>query len=177
MGGTSDQHEAGRERANSDEVLVGWESKLTLRGSFVTSPVTRRKSAAEQAMANMFRQAEKADTFEECINNFEKAAKICHEYGLQLSPPPPAPQGGSPGRHKARMDAWRIAITIILVLGVLAIVGWSLSAINVSAAAQYVAPITGLAGIGLGWLFTNQQSPSSPQKSEEAVVPPERRTF
>jgi hypothetical protein len=167
MNVTSDQHEPGREQTNSDEIVVSWETKLPLLGSSGASPVTRHKSAAEQAMANMFRLAEEAGNFEDCIKNFEKAANICREYGLQISPPPPVPHGGSPNRHKARMDAWRIVVTIILVLGVLAIVGWSLSVKNASAAAQYVAPLTGLAGIGLGWLFTNQQSPSSPQKKQD----------
>jgi hypothetical protein len=149
---------------NDGKIMVGWEQKSKLFGSFGAVSVTRRKSDAEQAMTNMFRLAEEASNFEDCINNFERAAKICREYGLQLSPPPPEPQGGGPTGHQARMDAWRIVITIVLVLGVLAIVGWSLSAANVSAAAEYVAPITGLAGIGLGWLFTNQQSPPSPKK-------------
>jgi hypothetical protein len=120
-------------------------------------------------MANMFRLAEQTDNFEDCINNFEKAAKISREYGLHLSPPPPLPQGGGRAGHQARIDASRIAITVILVLGVLAIVGWSLGFGNSSSAAQYAAPVSGLAGIGLGWLFTNQQSPPSSAKQDEEV--------
>ena len=118
-------------------------------------------------MANMFRLAEEAANFEDCINNFERAVRICRENGLQLSPPPLPPQGGGPVGHQGRMDASRILITVILVLGVLAIVGWSLSLRNAAAAAQYVAPVSGLAGISLGWLFTNQQSPPSPKKKED----------
>jgi hypothetical protein len=112
----------------------------------------------------MFRLAEEADNFEDCINNLEKAAKFCREYGFQLSPPPPPPEDGGEFGHQARMDAWRIATTVVLVLGVLAIGIWSLSLRNASAAAQYVAPVSGLAGICLGWLFTNQLSPPSPRK-------------
>jgi|SRR5271170_810812 len=167
MSETSDPNEARREQTNNDEILVSWETKSNLFGSFGASPVTRRMTSAEQAVANMFRLAEEADNFEDCINNFEKAANICREYGLPLASPLPMPQGGGPSGHRARMDAWRIVITIILVLGVLAIVGWSLSVKNASAAAQYVAPVTGLAGIGLGWLFTNQQSPLSVQEQQD----------
>src|SRR5437763_17047763 len=107
--------------------MVGWEVKPTLAGSFSALPVSRQKTDAERAMANMFRLAEEAANFEDCINNFERAVRICRENGLQLSPPPLPPQGGGPVGHQGRMDASRILITVILVLGVLAIVGWSLS--------------------------------------------------
>ncbi len=117
-------------------------------------------------VSGSLRLAEEADNFEDCINNIEKAAKFCREYGLQLSPPPPPPEGGGQYGHQARMDAWRIVTTVILVLGVFAIVVWSLSPRNASAAAQYVAPISGLAGICLGWLFTNQLSSPSPKKQD-----------
>lgn len=147
---------------------MGWKVKPTMTGSFTPSPVTRRKSDAERAMANMFRLAEEADNFEDCVSNFEKAVKIGREYGLQMSPPSVPPHGGGPLGHQGRMDAARILITMILVLGVLAIVGWSLSLKDAATAAQYVAPVSGLAGIGLGWLFTNQRSSSSPVKGDDA---------
>lgn len=164
MSEASGQDKLGNEQTNDDKIMVAWETKPTMFGSHCGSPVTRSKSDAERAMTNMFRLAEDADNFEDCINNFEKAAKICREYSLQLSPPPPPPEGGGLFGHQARMDAWRIVTTVILVLGVLAIVGWSLSLRNASAAAQYAAPVSGLAGICLGWLFTNQQSTPSPKK-------------
>jgi hypothetical protein len=158
--------EPGNEQAEDDQIMVGWETKPTLTGSFSALPVSRRKSDAERAMANMFRLAEEAENFEDCIRNFERAVRICRENGLQLSPPPLPPQGGGPAGHQGRMDASRILITVILVLGVLAIVGWSLSLRNAANAAQYVAPVSGLAGISLGWLFTNQ-SPPSLKKQED----------
>jgi hypothetical protein len=162
MSETSGQDEPRNEPTNDREIMVGWVTKPTLLG-WATSPVTRRKTDAERAMANMFRLAEEAESFEDCINSFEKAVKLCREYGLQLAPPPPPPQGRG-GGHQERMDASRIVITVILILGVLAIVGWSLSLQNASAAAQYVAPVSGLAGICLGWLFTNQ--PNLPSRRE-----------
>jgi hypothetical protein len=59
------------------------------------------------------------------------------------------------------MDAWRIAITVLLVVGVIAIASWALRADTSNAAAEYLAPVSGLAGIGMGWLFTNQQHTSA----------------
>jgi hypothetical protein len=151
-----------------DQITVGWEVKPAVTGSFGPSPVTRRKSDVERAMTNMFRLAGEADDFEDCVNNFEKAVKVCREYGIQISPPPAPPHGGGPAAHQGRMDGSRIIITLILVLGVLSMVGWSISTQNAADAAQYVAPISGLAGIGLGWLFTNQMSPpSSTQEDDE----------
>jgi hypothetical protein len=151
---------------NDDNVITGWEVKPNLKGQWVTSPVTRRKTDAERAMAKMFKLAEEADNLQGCLDALDRALQISREYGIQLSPPPLPPPGGGPTGHQARMDAWRIVITVILVLGVLAIVAWSLSLRNASSAAQYAAPISGLAGIGLGWLFTNQ-SPSSPKKEQD----------
>jgi len=168
MSETSDQDEPDGEQTNGDEVMAGWEVKPHhLVGGRGVSPVTRSKTDVERAMANMFRLAEEANNFEDCLDNFKRAAQTCREYGLQLSPPPLPPQGGGPTGHQARMDASRIVITVILVLGVLAIVGWSLSLRNASAAAQYAAPVSGLAGIGLGWLFTNRPSPPSPTEEQD----------
>jgi hypothetical protein len=152
-----------------DDITVGWRAKPHPFGSVSAAPVRRRKSAAERAMTNMLRLAETASEFEDCKNKFEEAAEICRKYGLQLSPPPPPPQGGGLFGHRARMDVWRLITTVILVLGVLAIVGWSLSLRNATAAAQYVAPVSGLAGICLGWLFTNQQSSPSPKEQDSEL--------
>jgi hypothetical protein len=145
--------------------MAGWEVKPTL-GGWRVLPVTRSKTDVERAVSNMFRLAEEANNFQDCLNNLERAAQICREYGIQLSPPPLPLQGGGTIGHQARMDGSRIVITLILVLGVLAIVGWSLSLRNASAAAQYAAPVSGLAGIGLGWLFTNRQ-PSYSTKEQD----------
>jgi hypothetical protein len=152
-----------------DDIPVGWRAKPHPFGSVSAAPVRRRKSDAERAMTNMLRLAERASEFEDCKNKFEEAAEICRKYGLQLSPPPPPPQGGGLFGHRARMDVWRLITTVILVLGVLAIVGWSLSLRNATAAAQYVAPVSGLAGICLGWLFTNQQSSPSPKEQDSEL--------
>ena len=154
---------------NDDEITVGWEAKPHPFGSVTAVPVRRRKSDAERAMTNMLRLAETASEFEDCKNKLEEAAEFCHKYGLQLSPPPPPPQGGGLFGHRARMDVWRLITTVILVLGVPAIVGWSLSLRDATAAAQYVAPISGLAGICLGWLFTNQQSSPSPKEQDSEL--------
>ena len=169
MSAISGQDKAGNEQVNDDEITVGWEAKPHPFGSVSAVPVRRLKSDAERAMTNMLRLAEAASEFEDCMNKFAKAAEICREYGLQLSPPPPPPQGGGLFGHRARMDVWRLITTVILVLGVLAIVGWSLSLRNAAAAAQYVAPISGLAGICLGWLFTNQQSSPSPKEQDSEL--------
>ena len=166
MSETSGQDKLGNEQTNDDKITVAWETKPTPFGTRGAWPITRSKSDAERAMTNMFRLAEEADNFEDCINNFAKAAEICHVYGLQMSPPPPPPEDGGQFGHQARMDAWRMVTTIILVLGVLAIVAWSLSLRNARDAAQYAAPVSGLAGICLGWLFTNQQSSPSPRKQD-----------
>jgi hypothetical protein len=166
MSESSGQGEPGNRQTNDDNIIMGWEVKPNLIGAWVASPVTRRKTDAERAMANMFMLAEKANNPEDCLNNLERALQISREYGIELSPPPIPPPGGGPTGHQARMDAWRIVITLILVLGVLAIVAWSLSLRNASSAAQYAAPISGLAGIGLGWLFTNQ-SPISSKKEQD----------
>jgi hypothetical protein len=152
-----------------DDITVGWRAKPHPFGSVSAAPVRRRKSDAERAMTNMLRLAETASEFEDCKNKFEEAAEICRKYGLQLSPPPPPPQGGGLFGHRARMDVWRLITTVILVLGVLAIVGWSLSLQDATAAAQYVAPVSGLAGICLGWLFTNQQSSPSPKEQDSEL--------
>ena len=149
-----------------NNITVGWRAKPHPFGSVSAAPVRRRKSDAERAMTNMLRLAETASEFEDCKDKFEEAAEICRKYGLQLSPPPPPPQVGGLFGHRARMDVWRLITTVILVLGVLAIVGWSLSLRNATAAAQYVAPVSGLAGICLGWLFTNQQSSPSPKEQD-----------
>jgi hypothetical protein len=74
---------------NDDEITVGWEAKPHPFGSVSAVPVRRRKSDAERAMTNMLRLAETASEFEDCKDKFEKAAEICREYGLQVSPPPP----------------------------------------------------------------------------------------
>lgn len=144
-----------------DQTTVGWQAWDPVLSKSTTAPIERAKSDAERAAANLFKMAENAGNFEDSFNNFERAVKICREYGIQVSPPPPPPSGGGTFGHQARMDAARIAITIILIVGVLAIVCWSLTVHNASTAAQYIAPISGLAGIGLGWLFTNQPSPPS----------------
>lgn len=166
MSETSGQDEPMNRQTNDDNVITGWEVKPNLVGAWGASPVTRRKTDAERALANMFKLAEEADNLEDCLNSLERALQISSEYGIQLSPPPLPPLDGGPAGHQARMDAWRTVITVILVLGVLAIVAWSLSLRNASSAAQYAAPISGLAGIGLGWLFTNQ-SPPSPKKEQD----------
>ncbi len=165
MGETAGQDEPRNEQTNDREIVVGWDTKPRMLSSFGSSPGTRRKTDAERAMANVFRLAEEADSFEDCINNFEKAVKLSREYGLQLSSP--TARWGPTG-HQARMDAARIVITAILVLGVLAIVSWSLSLQNASTAALYVAPVSGLAGICLGWLFTNQPNPPSTKEKQDA---------
>ena len=89
MSETSGQDKAGNEQMDDDEITVGWQAKPHPFGSVSAVPVRRRKSDAERAMTNMLRLAETAGEFEDCINKFEKAAEICREYGLQLSPPPP----------------------------------------------------------------------------------------
>jgi len=157
---------AGEDEPNSGHVrdqaaTVGWQDQHPIFRKSAVWPISRGKSDAERAAAHMFRMAEKADNPEDVFNNFERAAKLCREYGIQVSPPEPPNPGGGPTGHRARMDAARIAITVLLILGVLAITGWSLASHNAGTAAQYVAPVSGLAGIGLGWLFTNQQSPPS----------------
>jgi hypothetical protein len=170
MSETSGQDKAGNEQVNDGKITVGWEAKPHPFGSVTAAPVRRPKSEAELAMANMLRLAAMASDFEDCKNKFEQAAETCRKYGLQLSPPePPPPRGRGLFAHRARMDVWRLITTIILVLGVLAIVGWSLSLGDAAAAAQYVAPISGLAGICLGWLFTNQQSAPSPKEEDSEL--------
>jgi hypothetical protein len=150
MSETSGRDEHMNRQTSEDDVITGWTVKPNLVGAWIVSPVTRHRTDAERAMANMFKLAEEADNLEDCLNNLERALKISSEYGIQLSPPPVPPPGGGPTGHQARMDASRIAITVILVLGVLGIVAWSLSLRNASSAAQYAAPISGLARIGLG---------------------------
>lgn len=164
MSAASGQDKPGNEQADDDEITVGWEAKPHPFGSVSAVPVKRRKSDAERAMANMFRLAETTSEFEDCKNKFEQAVEYCRKYDLQLTPPPPPSQGGGLFGHRARMDVWRVVTTVVLVLGVLAIVGWSLRLQDATTAAQYVAPVSGLAGICLGWLFTNQQSPPSPRE-------------
>jgi hypothetical protein len=56
------------------------------------------------------------------------------------------------------MDAARALITAVLVVGVLVVVGWALAGGQAGSAAQVAAPVSGLAGIGMGWLFTTQSS-------------------
>src|SRR5262249_43051804 len=140
MSATSGQDKAGNEQMNDDEITVGWEAKPHPFGSVSAVPVRRRKSDAERAMTNMLRLAETASELENRRNKCKKAPEICREYAFQLPPPPPPPQGGGLFGHRARMDVWRLITTVILVLGVLAIVGWSLSLRDAAAAAQYVAP-------------------------------------
>jgi hypothetical protein len=146
-----------------DQTTVGWQAWNPVLSKSAVSPIEREKTDAERAAANMFKLAENAGNFEDSFNNFERAVKICREYGIQTTPPPPPSSGGGAAGHQARMDAARIAITIVLVIGVLGMVGWSLTLHNASTTAEYIAPISGLAGIGLGWLFTNQPSPPSPK--------------
>jgi hypothetical protein len=169
MSATSDRDEAGNEQMGDDKIAVGWEAKPHPFGSVSAVPVRRPKSEAELVMANLLRLAAAASDFEDCKDKFEQAAEMCRKYGLQLSPPPPPWQGGGLFGHRARMDVWRLITTVILVLGVLAIVSWSVSLGNATAAAQYVAPISGLAGICLGWLFTNQQSSPSPKEQDSEL--------
>lgn len=70
-------------------------------------------------------------------------------------PLPPKPAEHTSG-HRGRMDAARVVITATLTVGVLLVVLLALARGDSAAAAQYAAPVSGLAGICLGWLFTNQ---------------------
>lgn len=54
----------------------------------------------------------------------------------------------------------RVGITVILVLGVIAVVLWTLAGKTGGTAAQFAAPISGLTGICLGWLFTRDDGRS-----------------
>lgn len=113
----------------------------------------RRQTAAEQAIGRLLMDAADAE-------ETARVLAIAGEHDIHVSPPPPPARGGGPGSHYARMDAARIAITGLLVLGVLVMVIWALVEHDPAVAAQYVAPVSGLAGIGLGWLFTNGRSPT-----------------
>ncbi|MGW0227964.1 hypothetical protein ACWDWO_06610 [Actinopolymorpha singaporensis] len=139
-------------------ILVGWREVPErgvrgLFGNYSVEPVMRQQTAAEQAVGRLLMSATDAE-------ETARVLAIAAEHAVQVSPPPPPPRGGGPSSHYARIDAARIAITILLVVGVLAMVIWALIEHDPTVAAQYVAPVSGLAGIGLGWLFTNGRSPT-----------------
>ena len=106
MSESSGQDEPGDRQTNDDTVITGWVVKPNLIGTWVASPVTRRKTDAERAMGNMFKLAETANNLEDCLNSLERALQISSEYGIQLSPPPLPQPGGGPTGHRARMDAF-----------------------------------------------------------------------
>src|SRR4051812_29249863 len=53
--------------------------------------------------------------------------------------------------HRGRMDAARVVITAVLTIGVLLVVLLALARGDSLAAAQYAAPVSGVASICLGW--------------------------
>ena len=67
--------------------------------------------------------------------------------------------------HYGRMDAWRLIVAMILVLALAAVVILAVASGKKSNITQYSAPISGLAGIALGWLFTSNAARHFPSRS------------
>jgi hypothetical protein len=139
-----------------------------LFGNRHPEPVVRPKSDAERALARYLNLAAAAPTAKEYRSHLDYALSIASRQGLVLSPPSPPPWGGGTSGHLARMDGARIAITSVLVLGVLVIILLALREKDSTAASQFAAPVSGLAGICLGWLFTNQRSAQAPDTSNNS---------
>jgi hypothetical protein len=159
--------------ASENEVIAGWtmcadRGLAGLLGNRHPEPVVRPKSDAERALASYLNLTAAAPTPEECRSHLDHALSIARQQGLTLAPPPPPPWADGTSRHFARMDAARIVITGVLVLGVLVIILLALRDKDPAAASQFAAPVSGLAGICLGWLFTNQRSAKPPDASNNS---------
>ena len=64
--------------------------------------------------------------------------------------------------HYGRMDAWRLVVSMVIVIGLVTVVIFAVASGKESNITQYSAPISGLAGIALGWLFTSNGMRRSP---------------
>lgn len=81
--------------------------------------------------------------------------------------------GGGVAGHYGRVDGARIVITGLLVIGVLGVISVAIWKGDPHLATTYVSPLTGLAGICLGWLFTtNAPSVLEAAKLRERNLPP-----
>jgi hypothetical protein len=114
----------------------------------------------ELAVKDLLAKARAVDDFNESAARVAQALEIAERHGVRVAPRDLSIRGGGVAGHYGRMDGARIAITVLLLLGVLGVVVWSLAAGDAGNAATYASPLTGLAGICLGWLFTNDRLPT-----------------
>jgi hypothetical protein len=114
----------------------------------------------ESAVKDLLAKARASDDFDDAAMRVSLALDVAERHGVRIAPRDLSIRGGGVEGHYGRMDGARIAITILLLLGVLGVVIWSLAAGDASSAATYAAPLTGLAGICLGWLFTSDHVPT-----------------
>jgi hypothetical protein len=141
-------------------VVAGWErvKEDGLSGVFGNTrlqPVYRPCGGVEQAIESLVARAAAPTTDAE--QRLQLLAAVKELTGQSWwRPPSPAEPAEHTSGHRGRMDAARVVITAVLTIGVLLVVLLALARGDSGAAAQYAAPVSGLAGICLGWLFTNQ---------------------
>lgn len=110
--------------------------------------MTVRKEA-EISVAALLAKARETIDFKEAAEQTSTALEIAHQHGVRIASPWAFAGGGVSG-HYARIDASRIGITALILIGLIGVVIWSLVDGDATAAAIYVSPLTGLAGICLG---------------------------
>ncbi len=107
----------------------------------------------ETAVAGLLEKAQQTEDFETRRKEVLSAIVLAHHCGMRVSRANLLP--GVAG-HYGRIDAARIAITSFLVAAVSAVVITALVSGSSAGVTAFSAPLSGLAGICLGWLFTAQ---------------------
>ena len=107
----------------------------------------------DKALKDLLARAKNEPDADKAAAQVKRAMEMAAQHGIRRSRYRDLP--GIAG-HYGRIDAARIALTCSLVLALGLIVLWSIVSKDPDHAAVYASPLSGLAGIGLGWLFAQQ---------------------
>lgn len=151
-----------------DKRVGGWHG---LFGGKETEVLTRAPTVPELTAGYLYQQAVAA-----AADNDLDRSRTLIEMASSLNGQADLPAGWHGSRiedlresrefgHYGRMDAWRLIVAMILVLALAAVVILAVASGKESNITQYSAPISGLAGIALGWLFTSNAARQLPSRS------------
>lgn len=141
-----------------------------LFGGKETAVLTRALTAPELAAKGLYEQAVAA-----AADNDLDRSRTLIEIASSLNGQANLPGGWHGSRpedlreprefgHYGRMDAWRLIVSMIIVFALAAVVILAVASGKESNITQYSAPISGLAGIALGWLFTSNAARPFPSR-------------
>ena len=115
---------------------------------------------AEIAIDSLLKKAAEATTFEDAAQQTERALEIARTNKIRVARRDlPVSEGGIEG-HYGRMDGARVFLTGALIVGVIAVLILALVKREASLIGDFVSPLSGLVGLCLGWLFTQDNGRS-----------------